>query len=196
MAADPIPQITAVDDVKAANQSGKIERLAGRVSCRHVFSCPLICHLRRDMPMSGKSKIRPDLITDHIAVVCLVDIHRLLQLPALPDTSRRTVRGTEDGKMYAVLFQLPIHILIVHPPDPAAVFLERTVNRYASQALNVLPEPEIERAVEEDPVSGFGEHLDRARHKSVDAVLVADMLFLQSGHAEMLFLPADDGIVI
>lgn len=194
--ADAVPQITAVYDMIASDQPCEIECLAGRIGCDYMLFCPVIYHLCRDMTVPGKCEVSPYLITDHIAVVRLVDFHRLFQFPAFPDPSGRIVGRTENRKMDMVFLKLLIHIFIVHPPDPAAVFFQRAVHGCTSQALDVFSESQIKRTMDENLIARLRKHLDGARHKAMNTILITDMLLFQATHAEMIFLPFDDGSII
>ena len=68
-------QCLIVDNMVASNQSCQIKGLARRIRCKDMLACPVADHLGRNVGVSGIRQIRPDLITDHQAVISLKHIH-------------------------------------------------------------------------------------------------------------------------
>ena len=71
--------------------------------------------------MSAEDDVRPYLVGNNVDVVLLVDLHRLFDLPALPNASRRVVGRAEKRGVDVVFDDLALHILEIHTPDAVLV---------------------------------------------------------------------------
>ena len=140
--------------------------------------------------------VRPDLIGEDDAVVCGIDLHGLLDLPALPDPSGGIVGGAENGQMDPVLPELPVHVLVVHAPDALGVPDEIAVDRFAAGALQHMGEADVGGRVEQDLLSGRGEHADGGAHAAQDPVFIADVFFFQIRDALAVPMPVQNSLIV
>lgn len=174
----PVPKIIVVDDVIAANETRQIKGLGGGVDSHGVLSGPVVDHQGWDMP--GVGNVCPDLIRDYQALVGLIYLHGLFQLPPLPDPAGWVVGRAEDGQMDVVFLQLLVHVLIVHAPDAIFIPFQRAVDGGSAQTLHIGAKSHIGGAVEQDFVSRRGERLDGTGDAAVDSVLIADIVPFES----------------
>ena len=157
----------------AAYQTGQIEGLAGRVYRHGVLACPVGDGLCRNVLVPLQNNVRPDLVRDDDAVVGLVDLHRLLQLPPFPDTAAGVVRAAEYGHMDFLSLQLGVHILIVHPPDTVFVLFQRTVDDLVAVVVDAHRKADVGGAVEQYAVTGGRKRGQRRYNAAQNTVLLA-----------------------
>ena len=124
----PLAQPLVVDYVVAAHKSGQVEGLAGRVHGRGAAARVLTDGLGGYVSVAAEDYVRPYLVGHHVDVVLLAQLHEALDLPALPHPAGGVVRRAEHGRVDAVLYYLPLHILEIHAPDAVLVQLERAVH--------------------------------------------------------------------
>ena len=191
-----VAQILIINNVIAAYQTGQIEGLAGRVYRHGVLACPVGDGLCRNVLVTLQNDVRPDLVRDDDAVVGLVDLHRLLQLPPFPDTAAGVVRAAEYGHMDFLGLQLGVHILIVHPPDAVFVLFQRAVDDLVAIVVDAHRKADVGGAVEQYAVTGGRKRGQRRDNAAQNTVLVADCFFGQTGHTVADRLPLYDRIVI
>ena len=126
--ADAVPQVFVVDDVVAADQARQVEGLAGGVEGDGPAAGVLADALGGGVLVAVEQDVGPDLVRDDDAVVGPVDFHRAGQLFRRPDPAAGVMGAAEDGGVDVVLFQLAVHVGIVHPPDARLVPDERGVD--------------------------------------------------------------------
>ena len=188
----PVAQILVINDVIAAGQARQIEGFGGGIHRHRVLSCPVVHHQGGGVLMTGVHNIRPDFIADYQTLILFKHLHGLFQLPALPHTARRVVGRAEDGQMDLVLPQLPVHVLIVHPPYSLRILHKGAVHRHPPQHIHIRLEAHIDRAVQKNSVAGGGQGLHRAGHAAVHPVFIADVFLFQIGEAVAAGPPAYD----
>ena len=88
------------------------------------------------------------------------------------------------------------HVGKVHSPDTLLVFCQRRVDNVIAVVRQAVGEADIGGAVEQNIVPLGAKHVQCGDHAAQYAVFVADVFRLQAGDAVVVFLPADDGIVV
>ena len=131
-----------------SHQACQVKGFARRIHRHGAVSRILADRLCRRMMISFQDQIRPDLIGDNHAVIGLIYFHRFFNLPAFPYPATRVMGITEDCHMDMMLFDLRIHIFIIHPPDSFRIFFQRTVNHLISIISDASGKSDISRAVQ------------------------------------------------
>ena len=98
--------------------------------------------------------------------------------------------------MDVMLFDLCIHILIIHAPDVVFVETERTVNDLVAVACQASGKADIGRAVQQDSIAWLCTDFQGGKNTAEHAVFVADAFPCQKVDAVAFPLPADDRIEI
>ena len=78
-----------------------------------------------------------------------------------------------------VLFDLPVHVIVIHAPDPVFILHKFAEDHLHAGGSCVDCVAEIERAVKKDAVTGFREHSQRSRNKAVDSIFISDVFLLK-----------------
>ena len=185
-----------IDDMVAAHQTGQVEGLGGSIDSDSAHPCILADGLGGNVLVAFQNDIRPDLIRDHDTVVCLVDFHGLLDLPAFPDTAAGIVRAAEHGNVDVVCLDLGIHILVVHPPDTVFILDQRAVNDLIAVVLNAHGKADVGGAVQQHGITGGGIAGQCRDNTAQNAVFVADALFGQAFDIVAGLVPLDDGVEV
>ena len=126
----------------------------------------------------------------------LINLHRLLDLFSLPDSSGRIMRRTENRTMDVILDNLLLHILIIHTPN--AVFISHKIaeNHFPSVIVHGSGKSDISRRVQQYRLARRGKRLKRRGHAAQHSVLVTDAFLCKSFHAETIFMPSDNTVEI
>ena len=193
---DTVAQVRVVNDVVAADKPGQVEGFAGRIERHRALARVGADALGGNMLIPVEDQVGPDFVRNDKAVVGFVDLHRLLDLPALPHAAGRVVRAAEDRHMDVVLLQLAVHILKVHAPDALLVKIQRRMNDLVTVVGDAAGKADIGRAVQQHAVAGGRKGGQRADHTAKHAVFIADMFGQHALDIVALLLPADDGVVI
>ena len=193
---DSLIEILIIYDMVASDKPRQVEGLARRIRRQDMLTGPFTDHLSRHMGMPGIGKIRPDLITDHKAVISAEDLHCLFDFLSCPDSPARIMRRTENCKPDLILTDLTLHVLIVHPPDPTLILLEIAEHRTPSLVDNISDKTYIIWPMKKNPVSGLCQHINHARDKSVHTIFISDMLPREPCHMIAFFLPADNRVIV
>ena len=106
------------------------------------------------MRMPFEDQVAPDLIRNDNTVVFPVDFHRLFNLFPLPDPAGGVVGGAENSKMDMVFLQLPVHILIIHPPDALLILVKLAVDDTPPRIVYGAGEADVGGGMEEDCLAG------------------------------------------
>ena len=189
----PLAQPVVVDDMIAAHEPRQVEGLAGRIEGHRALPGVLAHALGGHVLIAGEDDVRPDLVGDHIDVVLFHQLHVALHLPALPDAPAGVVRRAEDGRVYVLGDDAPLHVLEVHAPDAAGVPHQRAEHHLVAVVGQRAGEADVGRRVQQHLVPARAEHVQRAHHAAEDAVFIAYVLFPEAGDAVAPLLPADDG---
>ena len=96
-----------------------------------------------------------------------------LMLPLLPDSAARIVRRAEDSCMYAVIPDLPLHILKVHAPHAALIDLKRAQHNVVAIILQRPGEADVSRRVDQHAVTPRTDYSESAYHAAENTVLIA-----------------------
>ena len=185
-----------IDDMVAAHQTGQVEGLGGRIDSDSAHPCILADRLGGNVLVAFQNDVRPDFVRDHDTIVCLVDFHGLLDLPAFPDTAAGIVRAAEHGNVDVVCLDLGIHVLVVHPPDAVFVLDQRAVDDLITVVLNAHGEADVGGAVQQHGITGGGIAGQCRDNTAQNAVFVADALFGQTLDIVAGLMPLDDGVKV
>ena len=189
---DSLIEALIIYDMVAPDKPRQIEGLARRIRRHNMLTGPFTDHLSRYMGMPGIGKIRPDLITDHKAVISSENLHCLLDFLCCPDSPARIMRRAENYKPDLILTDLTLHVLIVHPPDPTFILLQITEHRTPPLADNISDKTDIIWPVKKNTVSGLCQYINHARDKSVHTIFISDLFPRESCHMIAFFLPSDN----
>ena len=146
--------------------------------------------------MAGKDDVGPDLVRDDIDVVLFEQLHGLFQLPALPHTAAGIVGAAQNRGMDVFLGQVLFHVGKVHPPHAVLVLHQRGVDDIVAVVFQAAGKADVSGAVHQHLVAPGADAVQGADHAAQHAVLIADVLLFQSGHAVAPGLPLDDGVVV
>ena len=189
-------QPLVVDDVVAAHQARQVEGLAGGVHGDGPQLGVLGYRLGGDVLVAFQNDVRPDLVGDHIDIVLFVQLHSLLDLPALPDPAGGVVGGTENSGVDLVIQELLLHIGKVHPPDAILVQDQRGMDDLVAAIGQTVGKAYISRGVDQDFAAPGAEDIHSCDYAAQNAVFVANVSGSQTGDTVAAFLPADDGIEV
>ena len=193
---DPVAEGLVVDDVVAAHQTRQIEGLAGSVQGHGAVSGVVADRLGGNVAGAVQDQVGPDLVGDDGDVVGPVDLHGLLNFPALPDPAAGVVGRAEHGRMDAVLFELAVHVGKVHAPDAVLVQAQGRVDDAVAGVGERTGEADVGGAVEQHRVAGGGAGAHGGHQTAQNAVFVADGVCGQAGDAVALLVPAADGVEV
>ena len=98
--------------------------------------------------------------------------------------------------MDLVFHDFALHILVIHAPDAVLVLDQGAVDDAVAVVGQRAREADVGGAVEQHLVAPGAEDVQGRDHAAQNAVLVADVLGFQTGHAVAGFVPADDGAEI
>ena len=187
-----VAQPAVIYHVVAAHEARQVERLGRRVECHRARAGVGAHALGGDVGVAGQNDIAPNLVGDHVDVVCREERHGPLELGALPHAAGRVVRRAEDRSVDVVLLYLALHVLVVHAPDAGLVGHERAQDDAVAVTLERLGEADVGGAVDKDRVARGSHGLKRRDDASQHAVLVADVRRLETRDAVSRALPVDD----
>ena len=148
------------------------------------------------MRVAIQKDVRPDLVRHHKHVVFPEQLHGLFQLFPLPDAAAGVVRAAEDGGVDLLVFQMLLHVGIVHPPDAVFVLDQRAVDDVVAVVLKAAGKADVGRAVDKHLAAPGADAVQRADDAAQHAVFVADVLGFQPGHAVAGILPVENRIII
>ena len=95
-----------------------------------------------------------------------------------------------------ILHDFLFHVGKVHPPDTLLVLCQRGVDNVIAVVRQAVGKADVGGAVTQHVVPLGAKHVQCGGHAAQYAVFVADVFRLQAGDAVVVFLPADDGIVV
>ena len=125
-----------------------------------------------------------------------IDLHRALELPALPHAPAGVVGRAEHRHVDVVLLQLGGHVLIVHAPDALLVLDQRRQHNLVSVLFYAMRKANVGWAVEKNGITRRGKGGERGYNAAQHAVLVANVVSRQAAHAVSARLPVNNGLIV
>ena len=104
--------------------------------------------------------------------------------------------AAENSHMDLFLFQLPVHIFVIHPPYAIVILLQRTVHDLIAIAFQAPGKTDIGRTVYQHPVSRRRKRSQGRNHTSQHAVFITDIILFQILHIIPGLLPFHDRLKI
>ena len=98
--------------------------------------------------------------------------------------------------MDVLLFQMPLHIRIVHAPDPLVILYQGRVNQRIAVVPQSVGKPDIGGGVNQNLVAFGAEHVGQGHHAAQNAIYITNMLRGQSFHAVAAALPGADAVIV